>query len=79
MSLEHGPQRAGNHRLAGYACYTVTKFCIAHRISRSKLYQLWRAGVGPRVIRVGTKILVTNEAAADWRRACERQAAAGAE
>jgi hypothetical protein len=74
MSLEHDPQRAGDGRLTAYAAYTVAEFCTAHRISRSKLYQLWRAGAGPRVIRVRTKILITNEAAADWRRACEAAA-----
>ena len=50
------------------AAYTVNEFCDAHRISRSKLYELWSAGMGPRFIRVGTKKIITNEAAADWRR-----------
>jgi hypothetical protein len=49
------------------AVYTVNEFCTAHRISRSQLYKLWQAGVGPRIMRVGSKILITNEAAADWR------------
>ena len=53
---------------ANRAAYTVNEFCDAHRISRSKLYELWSAGVGPRFIRVGTKKIITNEAAADWRR-----------
>jgi len=53
---------------AGRAAYTVNEFCDAHRISRSKLYELWSAGVGPRFIQVGTKKIITNEAAADWRR-----------
>ena len=28
------------------AAYTIAEFCAAHRISRSKLYELWAAGVG---------------------------------
>jgi hypothetical protein len=50
------------------AAYTIAEFCAAHRISRSKLYELWAAGVGPRFIRIGTKKIITTEAAADWRR-----------
>ena len=57
------------------AAYTVDEFCKAHRLGRSKLYQLWAGGDGPRMMRVGTKILISVEAAADWRR--EREAAAG--
>jgi hypothetical protein len=47
--------------------YTIAEFCTAHRISRSQLYKLWREGAGPRVKRVGTKVLITAEAAAEWR------------
>ena len=53
---------------AGRAAYTVNEFCDAHRISRSKLYQLWAAGVGPRFIKIGTKKIITLEAATVWRR-----------
>ena len=67
MSLKHLSGR--NDR----ACFTVAEFCDAHRISRAKLYQLWKAGTGPRVLRIGSKVLITFEAAADWRR--EREAA----
>jgi hypothetical protein len=53
------------------AAYTVSEFCDAHRISRSKLYQLWSADLGPRFIQIGTKKIITTEAAANWRRAGE--------
>ena len=71
MSLEHSPARDG-----GRAAYTIAEFCEAHRISRSKLYQLFDEGHGPRTMNVGTRRLITEEAAADWRRAME--AATGA-
>jgi hypothetical protein len=74
MSLEHDPRRARDCHLPSYAAYTIAEFCTAHRISRSKLYQLWAAGAGPRMMKVGRKVLITNEAAAEWRRA--REAAA---
>jgi len=65
MSLENIP---GQH-----AAYTVAEFCQAYRISRSKLYQLWDADIGPRVLKIGAKILITIDAARDWQR--EREAA----
>jgi hypothetical protein len=73
MSLQENssPRHAVNSQDAGRAAYTVNEFCDAHRISRSKLYELWSAGIGPRFIQVGTKKIITNEAAADWRRAGE--------
>jgi hypothetical protein len=63
---EHTPARQGVR-----AASTVDEFCVDHRISRSKLYQLWNEGVGPRVIKLGHKMLITQEAAADWRAARE--------
>jgi hypothetical protein len=63
MSLDHSPVQQGDAK----PVYTVAEFCSAHRISRSKLYQLWQAGEGPRVIVVGTRKLISTEAAAAWR------------
>ena len=70
MSLEHSPARE-----CARAAFTVSEFCDAHRLSRSKLYQLWASGRGPRIMRVGSKLLISVEAAADWRRDCEQEAA----
>jgi hypothetical protein len=56
---------------AARAAYTVDEFCNAHRISRSKLYELWATGKGPRFIQIGAKKIITNEAASDWRRELE--------
>jgi hypothetical protein len=61
-------RQSGDGQEAGRAAYTIAEFCDAHRISRSKLYELWTAGVGPRFIRIGTKKIITTEAAANWRR-----------
>jgi hypothetical protein len=66
MSLvEHSPARDGR------AVFTITEFCDSHRTSRSMLYKMWGEGAGPRIMRVGTKVLISAEAAADWRRARE--------
>jgi hypothetical protein len=84
MSLEHSPARQGYSvgqtdpaRQANTVrqAYTVLEFCDAHRISRAKLYQLWAAGTGLRRKRVGVKIIITVEAAAEWRAASDAEAA----
>jgi hypothetical protein len=66
-------------RVADYAAYTVQEFCISHRISRSALYKLWADGQGPRRFQIGSgrssKILISTEAAKDWRRSMEKSAA----
>jgi hypothetical protein len=61
MSLKHSPARQYERA----ACYALSEFCESHRISRCKLYQLWQMGLGPRVQQIGTKKLMTNEAAAN--------------
>jgi hypothetical protein len=53
-------------------CYDVLTFCHRHNISRAALYNAWKAGIGPRVLRLGSKVLITKEAAETWRRERER-------
>jgi hypothetical protein len=68
---------------------TIPQFCRKHRISRSGYYDIKRLGKGPREMRPGllpgqvpgigtkgTKVIITNEAAADWRREREAETAA---
>jgi hypothetical protein len=52
---------------------TVDQFCLRYNISRSTLYEQWRAGVGPRFFRVGTVKRISHQAGLDWIR--EREAA----
>jgi hypothetical protein len=56
--------------------FTVDEFCRLHRISRASLYNYWNAGVGPKVMRVGSRRLISIEAAREWRRQREAEAAA---
>ncbi len=58
-------------------CFTVNEFCEAHRISRARFYEMINQGVGPRILKCGSRTLVSVEAAAEWRRSMEK-AAAGA-
>lgn len=53
------------------AAQAVQEFCDDHSISRAFLYELWAAGKGPRKMMVGRKILISAEAAAEWRKSLE--------
>jgi hypothetical protein len=57
--------------LQSKSVYTVIDFCNQHRISRSLFYKLLRNGQGPRIMKVGKRTLITNEAAETWRRSNE--------
>jgi hypothetical protein len=48
--------------------YTIPEFCEAHRISESMYYKIRAAKQGPREARALSKVIITKEAAADWRR-----------
>ena len=51
--------------------FDIPTFCLLHMISRASLYKLWRLGRGPAVMKVGTRTLISREAAAEWRRQME--------
>lgn len=53
---------------------SIPEFCAAHGVSRSFYFNMRRDGIGPREMRVGNRVLISHEAATDWRR--EREAAA---
>jgi len=60
------------------AAFSVFGFCVAHGLSRSKFYDMWRSGEGPRVMKCGSRTLISVEAAREWRLARERAAASAA-
>ena len=67
-------QAASAARFApGGEVFTIEEFCRAHRISRSLYFRMKWDGYGPREMKVGRRVLVSKEAAADWRR--EREVA----
>ena len=51
--------------------FSLNGFCEAHGISRAMFYKLLKAGQAPRFAKIGSKILITTEAAAEWLRARE--------
>ena len=48
--------------------YSIKAFCDAHSISKNLFYKLKKSGYAPKMIAVGARRLVTEEAAAAWRR-----------
>jgi hypothetical protein len=57
---------------------TIDEFCHDWRFCRATFYNLLKAGRGPRVMKVGTRTIISDEAAADWRRQMEEETAAKA-
>jgi predicted DNA-binding transcriptional regulator AlpA len=55
--------------------WTIDEFCQAHGgVSRATFYNLLKRGVGPRIMRVGARVFVSDAAAADWREQMESAA-----
>jgi hypothetical protein len=54
------------------AAFSIDEFCRAHRLSPSTYFKLKVDGIGPREMRVGSRVLISQESAAAWRR--EREA-----
>lgn len=55
--------------------YSIPEFCKRHGFSESFYFQEAREGRMPRVMRIGHRVLISKEAAADWRR--EREESTG--
>ena len=53
------------------AAYSVAEFCAAHGISRATFYNLLKAGLGPRIMKLGSRTLISTEAALEWRQRME--------
>jgi hypothetical protein len=57
--------------------FSLAKFCRRHGISLQMFYKIANQGLAPQTLNVGTRVLVSKEAAARWR--AEREAAGAAE
>ena len=63
------PFNAADHADA----YSVGEFCARRRISQQLFYKLKPQGLMPVTFNVGTRVLISREAADAWRRARENQ------
>lgn len=52
---------------------SIPEFCSAHGISEGLFFKLKKQGKGPRVMKVGTRTLISFESAAEWRLARENE------
>ena len=68
------PEVTGRKVFVDQAAFTIAEFCKAHRISQSMYFKLRNLGLGPREMAVGSRKLISQESAAEWRKA--REAAA---
>jgi hypothetical protein len=48
--------------------YSIREFCERHNISTSFFHKLRHQGLGPRTLRLGSRVLITREAAKAWRK-----------
>jgi hypothetical protein len=55
--------------------YSINQFCVKHGICRASYYNLKTVGKAPKEMRIGSRVLISREAAAEWRRNLEDNAA----
>ena len=73
MRPEVTGRRPGNPKSTIDAdAYSVDEFCARHRISPQLFYKLKPQGLMPVTFNVGTRVLISREAAAAWRHAREQ-------
>jgi hypothetical protein len=68
--------RKPNPTSADTLAMSIAVFCQRHDLSQSTYFKLAAAGEGPRTMKIGRRVLISNESAAAWRR--QREAAAAA-
>lgn len=54
--------------------FTVRDFCCAFQVSRTKLYEFWKAKTGPTFYYVGNQRRISAHAAGLWQRMMEDRA-----
>jgi predicted DNA-binding transcriptional regulator AlpA len=64
--------------VTGRKAFSVDEFCADHGISRAFFYVLKREGKAPALMKIGTRSLISIEAAAEWRRRMEAETAEAA-
>ena len=52
--------------------YTIPEFCEAERFSQSFYFKIRKQGLGPREMRIGSAVRISEEARLEWRREREQ-------
>ena len=55
--------------------YTVGEWCAARKVSRGRLHELERAGLGPKIYYIASKPYISAQADAEWQKKMEAGAA----
>lgn len=55
--------------------YTIEQFCERHNISKAFFYKLRKSGMAPKIAKLGRRSIITREAAEEWRRTLNENAA----
>jgi hypothetical protein len=53
---------------------TVKEFCALNNICRATFDNWQQRGIGPKVMRVGRRVIISQEAQAEWRKSLESNA-----
>jgi hypothetical protein len=65
---EHPASIYPGHLIRGPSlAFSIREFCLAHRISVPFYFQLKAQGLGPREMKLGTRRIISAEAATEWR------------
>jgi hypothetical protein len=54
--------------LADKLAWTIEEFCAVHHLSPSTYYELRKVALNPQEMRIGSRVWITRESAAEWRR-----------
>jgi hypothetical protein len=70
---EYGATQMDNGRppATDRKAFSIDEFCAAHGISRATYYNLKKVGKAPREMGVMSRRIISEEAAAEWRRRME--------
>jgi predicted DNA-binding transcriptional regulator AlpA len=52
---------------------TINEFCRDYKISRAFFYKLQKQNEAPRIMELGARRIISDEAAADWQQAREAE------
>jgi hypothetical protein len=61
------PERKIQNDALPPAALTIKEFCDTHRFGVSTYYKLKKLGLGPREKHIDSRVIITQEAAAEWR------------
>jgi predicted DNA-binding transcriptional regulator AlpA len=64
MHLNATNRREADMSAPGFV--TVAEFCQAHRLSKATFYRLLANDTGPRITKLGSRTLISREAAEEW-------------